>query len=54
MENFKEIKLKRGQLYWFILEIIGLSLVSGGGHPMRPILPLAVSEIIKMLKKLRI
>lgn len=49
----KEVKLKRGQLYWYILEIIGLTLVSGGGHPMRPILPLAIKEIIKTLKEVK-
>lgn len=49
----REVKLKRGQLYWYILEIIGLTLVSGGGHPMRPILPLAIKEIIKTLKKVK-
>lgn len=48
----KEIKLKRGQLYWYILEVIGLTLVSGG-NPLRPIIPLAVKEIIKSLKEIK-
>ncbi len=48
----KEIKLKRGQLYWYILEVIGLTLVSGG-NPLRPIVPLAIKEIIKTLKEVR-
>jgi len=46
-------KLKRGQLYWYILEVIGLTLVSGGGHPLRPILPLAVEEVVKTLKEIK-
>jgi len=49
----EKIKLKRGQLYWYILEVIGLTLVSGGGHPLRPTLPLAVEEIIKSLKEIK-
>ncbi len=48
----KEIKLKRGQLYWYILEVIGLTLISGG-NPLRPIIPLAIKEIIKTLKELK-
>ena len=48
----KEIKLKRGQLYWYILEIIGVVLVSGG-NPLRPVIPLAVKEIIKILKEVK-
>ena len=48
----KEIKLKKGQLYWYILEIIGLTLVSGG-NPLRPIIPLAIKEIIKTLKEVK-
>ena len=35
------------------MEIIGLTLVSGGGHPMRPILPLAIKEIIKTIKEVK-
>ncbi len=46
-------KLKRGQLYWKILEVIGLGLVSGGGHPLRPVLPLMVKEIINLLKEIK-
>ena len=48
----KEVKLKRGQLYWYILEIIGLTLISGD-NPLRPIIPVAIKEIIKSLKKIR-
>ena len=48
----KEIKLKRGQLYWYILEIIGLTLASGG-NSLRPIIPLAIKEIIKTLKEVK-
>lgn len=48
----KEVKLKRGQLYWYILEIIGLTLVSGG-NPLRPVIPLAIKEIIKTLKEVK-
>ncbi|MEK7495602.1 MAG: hypothetical protein AAB788_03725 [Patescibacteria group bacterium] len=48
----KEIKLKRGQLYWYLLEIIGLTLISGG-NPLRPIIPLAIKEIINSLKEVK-
>lgn len=48
----KEIKLKRGQLYWYILEIIGLTVLSGG-NPLRPIIPMAIKEIIKTLKEVK-
>jgi len=47
-----EIKLKRGQLYWYILEIIGATLISGG-NPLRPIIPVAIKEIVESLKKIR-
>ncbi|MEK7634143.1 MAG: hypothetical protein AAB437_04845 [Patescibacteria group bacterium] len=50
--NKKEIKLKRGQLYWYILEIIGLTILSGG-NPLRPIIPIAIKEIIKTLKEVK-
>lgn len=52
MKKIKEIKLKKGQLYWYILEVIGLTLISGG-NPLRPIIPLAVKEIAKTLKELK-
>mgnify|MGYP001568032673 CR=1 FL=1 len=48
----KEIKLKRGQLYWYILEVIGLTIISGG-NPLRPIIPIAIKEIIDSLKKIK-
>ena len=50
--NEKEVKLKKGQLYWYILEVIGLTLASGG-NPLRPIIPLAIKEIIKTLKEVK-
>ena len=49
----KAIKLKRGQLYWYILEVIGLSLIIGGGSPLRPTLPIMVKAIIKTLKEIK-
>jgi len=48
----KKIKLKKGQLYWYILEIIGVALVSAG-NPLRPVIPLALNEIIKTLKEVK-
>ncbi|MEK7597713.1 MAG: hypothetical protein AAB441_03665 [Patescibacteria group bacterium] len=48
----KEIKLRKGQLYWYILEVIGLTLISGG-NPLRPIIPLTIKEIIKTIKEIR-
>ncbi len=52
-DELKENKLKRGQLYWMILEIIGMTIVSGGGNPLRPILPRAIEEIAKLLKEVK-
>ena len=52
-EKQKELKLKRGQLYWLILEVIGLSLVAGGGHPLRPTLPIMINSIAKILKEIK-
>lgn len=52
MENVEEVKLKRGQLYWYILEVIGVTLVSAG-NPRRPVISLGVKEIIKTLKELK-
>jgi len=46
-------KLKRGQLYWKILEIIGLTYLSGGGSFRRPLLPLVIDEIKRLLKELK-
>lgn len=48
----KKNKLKKGQLYWYILEVIGLTVLSGG-NPLRPIIPLAISEIIKTIKEIK-
>lgn len=52
MKDLEEVKLKRGQLYWYILEVIGLTLISGG-NPLRPIIPLAIEEIISTIKKIK-
>lgn len=49
----KEIKLKRGQLYWMLLEVIGLGLISGGGSPLRPTLPIMVKGIIDIFKEIK-
>lgn len=51
--KIKRNKLKRGQLYWMILEIIGMTLISGGSHPLKPILPMAVEAIAKLLKEIK-
>lgn len=48
----KEIKLKRGQLYWYILEVIGATIISAG-NPLRPVISLGVKEIIQTLKELK-
>lgn len=48
----KEIKLKKGQLYWYILEVIGMTLISGG-NSLRPIIPMAVKEIVNTLRKIK-
>lgn len=48
----KKNKLKKGQLYWYILEVIGLTVLSGG-NPLRPIIPLAISEIAKTIKEIK-
>lgn len=48
----KKNKLKKGQLYWYILEVIGLTILSGG-NPLRPIIPLAISEIAKTIKEIK-
>lgn len=45
-------KLKRGQLYWMILETIGLGLVAGGGSPLRPTLPIMIKHITRLLKEI--
>jgi CRISPR-associated endonuclease Cas2 len=50
--KIKEIKLKRGQLYWYILEVIGITLISGG-NPLRPIIPMAIKEVVESIKKIK-
>jgi len=52
-DRAREIKLKRGQLYWMILEVIGLTILSGGGHPLRPTAPIAFEAIKRILKELK-
>lgn len=47
----ERVKLKRGQLYWMILEVIGLGIISGGSSPLRPTLPIMVDTIFKLLKE---
>ncbi len=49
----KKQKLKRGQLYWMILEVIGFGIVSGGGTALRPTLPIMMEAIIEILKELK-
>lgn len=50
-DRLKKIKLKRWELTKAIFEIVFLSMLSGGGHPLKPILPLMIDEIIKILKE---
>lgn len=50
-DELKRIKQKRWQLSKAIFETIILTLVSGGGTRQRPILPLAIDEIIRLLKE---
>lgn len=52
MKNIEEVRLKRGQLYWYILEVIGITLISGG-NPLRPVIPLVIKEIINTIKKIK-
>lgn len=52
-ENLEEIKLKKGELYWLIIKSIGLALVSGGGSPLRPTLPVLIESIAETIKELR-
>ena len=48
----KEKKLRPGQLYWELLKVIGMTLVSGGGGIMRPMLPIAIEEVIRITKEI--
>jgi len=50
MEKNKK-KLKRGQIYWEIIKLIGLAYLSGGGSIMRPVLPMLIEEIIRLLSQ---
>jgi len=52
MKNIEEVRLKRGQLYWYILEVIGITLISGG-NPLRPVIPLVIKEIVNTIKKIK-
>lgn len=47
----KQQKLKRGQLFWSILEVICLGIISGGGSPLKPALPMVISTIGRLLKE---
>jgi len=46
-------KLKRGQIYWEIIKLLGMTYLSGGGSISRPILPLLIKEIKRLLKESR-
>jgi len=46
-------RLKPGQIYWEIIKLLGMIYLSGGGLISRPILPLLVDEIKKLLKELK-
>lgn len=49
--KLKTIRHERWELKKAILEIIVMTVVSGGGSPLRPILPLAIKSIIRILKE---
>lgn len=49
--KIKQINYKKWQLRKEILKVILLSFLSGGGHPLRPVLPLMIDEIIILLKQ---
>lgn len=51
-KKFKEKKLKSGQLYWELLKVIGMTLVSGGGSVYRPMLPIAIGEVVRIIKEI--
>lgn len=46
-------KIKPGQLWRAILEVIILSVISGGGLPTKPILPVMIKTICKLLKEIK-
>jgi CRISPR-associated endonuclease Cas2 len=50
LSSLKKIKLKRWELSKAILEVIVIGLVSGGGHPLKPTLPLMIDTIAKLIK----
>ena len=50
-EKIASIKHKRWELRRAILEIIILGLISGGGSPMQPTLPILIDGIMKILKE---
>jgi CRISPR-associated endonuclease Cas2 len=50
--NSKKRRPKRGELYWEILKVIGMAAI-GGGSIIKPIMPLAIDEIIRLLGELR-
>lgn len=51
--NREKIRFERWELRKAILEVIILTLLSGGGHPLRPTLPLMIKTITKLLKGLK-
>jgi CRISPR-associated endonuclease Cas2 len=50
--RIEKIRFDRWQLRKAILEVVVLSLLSGGGHPLRPILPLMIKEIVRLVKEM--
>lgn len=50
-ERLKKIKLKRWELRKVIFEAIILGFLSGGGHPLKPALPLIIDAIFKIIKE---
>jgi CRISPR-associated endonuclease Cas2 len=50
-DKLNKIKLKRWQLTKAVFEIILMGIISGGGHPLKPALPLIIDGIIRLLKE---
>ncbi len=51
--KLETIRYERWQLRKAVLKVIILGLLSGGGHPLRPVLPLMIKEIVRLLKESR-
>lgn len=49
--RLKEVKYKKWQLRKEILKVIIFGLLSGGGNPLRPILPLMIEEVIRLVRE---